>query len=298
MSDAQDKQTDLMDAMYVTVGNMREAHWLGDPQCGSEATLAQEQVLYDRYQSLRQELESLNPDYINASAFIVNRYGQQLSFAQVQEVMNIKINAFESGNIKRAEIHAKEVQLQRQQQLAEQRKRQQEDEAQDQAQALIELKQSLASWRNTEKSTHPEETDLQKHQRLQSLAQSYEFVSYIDSFQEVYQALRDDVKVSELTQYMIAPEKDEGLYTLLCIVDDLALYQGTERNLASGSSFSRILALQCEPEKLYERHSSLPKGVFKLIEKKRIAVKMATDLTFQPVDAEQEILVFRCFPNR
>ncbi|KZN47104.1 cell envelope integrity protein TolA [Pseudoalteromonas luteoviolacea] len=298
MDNSQNKLIDLMDAMYVTVGNMREAHWLGDPQCGSEGTLAQEQVLYDRYQSLRQELVSLNPDYINANAFIVNRYGEQLSFAQAQEVMNIKINAFESGNIKRAEIHAQEALLQHQQQLTEQRKHQQEDEAKSQAQALLELKQSLAPWRNTEEVTKPEETELQKHQRLQSLAQSHKCVSYIDSFQELYQALRSGVAFDELTKYLVAPEKDEGLYTLLCVVDDLVLYQGTERNLAPGSHFSRLLALQYEPQRYYERYTPLPSGAFALVEKKRIAVKMATDLAFQPIDAMQEVLVFRLLDNK
>ncbi|KID56158.1 hypothetical protein JF50_17910 [Pseudoalteromonas luteoviolacea] len=292
MENTQNKLIDLMDAMYVTVSNMREADWLGDPQCGSEATLSQEQVLYDQYQSLRAELVTLNPDYIDASAHIVNRYGEQLSFAQAQEEMNIKIHAFESGNKKRAEVHVKEAQLQHQQQLAEQLKRQQEDEVKNQAQELKKLKESLAPWRAIENKVHPEESDLQRHTRLQALAEQLQFVSYIDSFQEVYHALRSGVSVDELTQYLVAPEKDQGLYTLLCVVDDLVLYQGTERHLAPGSNFSRLLALQYDPQRLNERHSPLPSAAFALIEKRRIAVKMASDCAFQPVGAEQEILVF------
>ncbi|KZN59333.1 hypothetical protein N473_04000 [Pseudoalteromonas luteoviolacea CPMOR-1] len=272
---------------------MREACWLDDPHCGTEATLAQEQALYDTYQNLLNELISINPDYIHTNAYIINRYGEQLSFAQAQEEMNIKIHAFESGNKKRAEVHVKEVQLQHQQQLAEQLKRQQESEVKNQAQVLKKLKESLAPWRAIENKMHPEESDLQRHTRLQALAEQLQFVSYIDSFQEVYKALRTGVSVDELTQYLVAPEKDQGLYTLLCVVDDLALYQGTERNLAPGSNFSRLLALQYDPQRLNERHSPLPSAAFVLIEKRRIAVKMASDLAFQPVDAEQEILVFR-----
>ncbi|AOT11089.1 hypothetical protein [Pseudoalteromonas luteoviolacea] len=298
MVNNQNRLVELMDAMYLTVSNMREAQWLGDPQCGSEGTLAQEQALYERYQGLLKEMVSLKPDYLNTSAYITNRFGEQLSFAQAQKLMDVKIKAYESGNKKRAEENAKEAELMRRQQMAEQVKRQQEEVVQNQAQALIKLKQSLAPWRSTEKKPQPMESELQKHIRLHALAEQFQFVSYIDSFQEVYQALRSGVEVSELAQYLITPEQDEGLYTLLCIVDDLALYQGKERNLAPGSNFTRLLAVQCQPTRFYERYTPLPSGAFALVEKRRIEVKMATDLAFQPVNALQEVLVFRLIDNK
>ncbi|ESP91095.1 MULTISPECIES: hypothetical protein [Pseudoalteromonas] len=287
------KKIELMALMYATVNDMREADWLSDPQYGSPTTLAEEGALYDKYQELLSELIKLNPDYINEDIHIVNQYGESLSFAQAQEVINIKINAFDSGNKKRRQIQAKMHEQQRLEQDAIKAKRLEEDEIKHQQQQLAELKQSLAPWRCVTPKSAVNESPSQKHQRLQSLAERYGFKSYLDSFREVYQALQLGTPLVELKRYTVIPEEDGELYSLLCIVEDFAIYQGTERNIAAGSKFTRLIALECEAAQVYERYSTLPRGFFSLQGKKRFAVKLATDLAFQLVEAEQEVLIYK-----
>ncbi|MDK2596183.1 hypothetical protein [Pseudoalteromonas obscura] len=289
----ENKKIELMALMYATVNDMREANWLRDPQYGSPTTLAEEGALYNKYQELLGELIKLNADYVNEDIHIVNQYGESLSFAQAQEVINIKINAFESGNKKRQQIQTKMLEQQRLEQDAIKAKRLEEDEIKHQQQQLAELKQSLAPWRCIAPKTAVYESPSQKHQRMQAQAEEFGFRSYLDSFREVYQALQLGTPLVELKRYTVIPEEDGELFSLLCIVDDFAIYQGTERNIAAGSKFTRLIALECEATQVYERYSMLPKGFFSLQGKKRFAVKLATGLAFQLINAEQEVLIYK-----
>ncbi|KZN29689.1 hypothetical protein N474_21295 [Pseudoalteromonas luteoviolacea CPMOR-2] len=297
MNECQERQVQLMNAMYNEVKEMREADWLAEPAYGCEGTLAQEKTKVEKYEAFRNELLEINPDYLKSELSIVNQYGETLSFVQAQDIINIKIEAFKSGNEKRHLEKLKALALQRENHTRLMQQQEKANAHQNQLNLVSELKQQLAPWRSVGTEQDVDESSMQKHERLQALAEEHQFKTYIDSFKEVYQALIAGTELAELEKYALIPEQDHQLYSLLCLVGKYAIFQGVERNSAPNSNFSRLIAVEIDSTIYYERFSTLKKAVYAIKGTRRFAVKIATDQNFQIQDAEQEILIYKYISN-
>jgi len=289
---SQERQIKLLNDMYNEVRGMREANWLAEPEYGCAATLGQEQSKVEKYEKFRKQLLELNPNYLESEFFIINQYGEKLTFRQAQDIINVKINAFESGNKRRQKLKEQAIKVDNERQAQRLKAQEEINKYQSQRQTVTALKQALAPWRVPEMKLQTEESETQRHERLHTLAQQHQFISYIDSFKEVYQALSIGVELTELKKYALVPEQDHALYSLLCWVDKFAIFQGTERNSSPGSNFSRLIAVVCNNATYYERFSILKNAVYAIKDKRRFRVKISTEQDFQLENAEQEILIY------
>ncbi|WP_462169814.1 hypothetical protein [Pseudoalteromonas xiamenensis] len=226
----------LMQNVSDACGGIKKPDWSANMLHAAASTIKEQLSRIETYQTAKEELSKIAPNYMQSSASVIFEYKNGVPFKTIIPDCDQRVSSLQNG------IKLRDTQIAAKKQKIKQDEADRIEKERLKEQALTEQAEKLAA-------------------QKQEIAENAGYSNFLGSFEEVRVKLIDGMSMSDFSEYLVIPE-DGDRYRLVNVTGDYAIYVGSDW----GSATQRKIALLKEPNGFYERNGTLPNKNFILVD--------------------------------